>query len=210
MSCWRQCPRTFTNAQEGPQQSTAISLTFRTRNLGRRRGPQNRIHHKNLCPLTLMSSLECILSTTMRKMHKSITLYIRQKPGPCFLESLTGYETATQQPICGTSPKPLGKIPQLSERKEERSPGVPPCKGAHLTLYRSLLLCSQDLVSWNRVLLPTLQESILIGCIDLLHHSSGAGGAEVAEHASLCAQAVFHGIWHRPGLPSLSWHLLSH
>lgn len=121
----------------------------------------------------LMSSLEGILSITKRKMYKSVTLYIGQKPGPCSLYSLSGNETATQHPICGTNPRPLGKIPQLSERKEKSSPRVSPSNEAHLTLCRSLLLCSQDLVSWNRVLFPTLQESTLMagtGCIDLLHH----------------------------------------
>lgn len=121
----------------------------------------------------LMSSLESILSTTKRKMYKRITLYIGQKPGPCSLYFPSGNETATQQPICGTNPRLPGKIPQLSERKEKSSPRVSPSNEAHLTLCRSLLLCSQDLVSWNRVLFPTLQESTLMastGCIDLLHH----------------------------------------
>lgn len=98
-------------------------LLFRTRNLGQRRGPQLRPHHR-----ASAHGCSCLHWSVFHHLPRGrrgkgwhFTLGKNCLPGPCSLYSLAENKSATQQPARGTSPRPLGKIPQPCEREKNSS-----------------------------------------------------------------------------------------
>lgn len=195
---WRQCSRTFTNAQEAPQQSPAISSTLQDKDLVLKKGSSAETQSQSVYGC---SCLHCLSSPTKRKM----SLYTGQKVSIWSILPLLSHWRRISHPTASlwgkfkTSgqdpPSLLNKFPPAMRHSHpvQLTPAVQPRPGVlelgvgpHLTgkhAHDKLRVC------WS----PTLQAVL-----------------RWPRHACyllpLMHMQFFHVIWHRPGLQNLLSH----